>query len=480
MVKPVRDTLNFLGQPFETDALKAEVEHLMQTLKAKDEGHKLLVTALELNVADLTILKAKTDFLANLMGRELDMFEPPQPEDIEKEYDANEEKFYDPLENIALGIGGIGTALYVGANAIPFTMKVVGKISRVSRLAKWAGSAKWTKLANLGKSSVYLALAIGLLEVALKLKSAKEINAHLTAKKNELQEQITQADQMIVRIEYAYIESRDQREKLLFDLGFGPFSSPDSEDYEQEIAEAVSEYLRRANTSSQEMTVSATVKKSVRNLLIMGQSPADIVDLLGSTYEAVKLPMVEALARRVEAELLILDGTEQDDIAREVGISTFQVAVIARVLRARADAARGYQEDVLSERFGISDAVADLQVDLAESAMAQSWDEIASGEGDPVVLSRSTLVPPEALEDIMQEVPIRQALLDGATSDEIQSVYPNVKPARIAELHQDTLERSRSILQDIVSRKATRDLSDSQLVMFAVALRVPTSVVRTA
>lgn len=480
MVKPVRQTLDFLGQPFETDALKAKVEGLRDEIRAKAEAQEVLITLLELNVADLTILKAKTDFLANLMGRELDMFVPPEPEGVEKEYDAREKAFYDPLENVALGIGGIGGALYIGAKAIPFTLKGVVAITKISKLANWAGNAKWAKAAKLGKSSVYLALAIVILEAALKMVSAKKINDHLRAREDELEEQIVQADLMLVRIETALAESRIQREKLLFDLGFGPFVAPDHEDYPVEIATAVSEYLRRANTSGEEITVNATVKKSVRNLVIMGQTPEAIVDLLGPIYEDVTLPMVQALARRVQAELLLLDGMEQDDIAREVGISTFQVAVIARVLRARADGARGYPDEVLSERYGISDAVADLQIDLAESAMAQVWDEIALGSGDAVALSRTTLVPPEALADVMREVPARMDFLDGASPETVAANHPEISAERIAELHEDMQVRAGAMLEDVAASQATRPLTDNQRLLFAVALRVPLSAIPTA
>ena len=477
MVKPVRQTLDFLGQPFETDALKAEVEGLRNEIQAKAEAYEVLVTLLGLNVADLTILKAKTDFLANLMGRELDMFVPPEPEGIEKEYDAREKAFYDPLENVVLGIGGIGGALYIGASAIPFAMKGIAAITRVSKLATWAGNAKWAKAAKLGKSSVYLALAIIILESALKMATAKKINDHLRSKQDELEEQITQADLMLVRVETAIAESRIQREKLLFDLGFGPFPPPDDEEYPAKIEEAVSEYLERATDSGDKIAVSATVKKSVRNLVIMGQSPEAIVDLIGPSYDMVTLPMVQALYQRVQAELLLLDGVAQNDVAHEVGITTFQVAVIARVLRARADAARGYQDEVLSERYGISDAVADLQIDLAESAMAQAWDEIVSGEADAKALSRTTLVPAEALADVMQEIPVRTALLSGASLDEVVARHPAIPAARIAEIHQDTENRTAGTLNEITTRQSEQPLNNTQRLMFAVSLRVPEAII---
>ena len=477
MVKPVQEALDFLGQPFETDALKGKVESLRDQLRAKSEQQEVLLTQLELNVADLTNLKAKTDFLANLMGRELDMFIPPEPEGIEKEYDAWEEAVYDPLEYVALGIGGIGGALYISAKLIPFTLKGIAFISRISKLTTWAGSAKWAKAAKLGKSSVYLALAIVLLESVIKLATAKQINDHLKQKQGELEEMITQADLMLVRIETAIAESRVQRERLLFDLGFGPFGPADHEEYPVKIAMAMSEYLRRASTSVEEITVSATVKKSLRNLLIMGQSSDAVFDLMAPIHDGVTLQMVQALARRVQTELMLLNGMTQDDVAREVGISAFQVAVVARVLRARADAARGYDDETLSERYGISDAVADLQIDLAESAMAQDWAAIASGTGDTAALSRTMLIPPEALEDVMREIPARRELLAGASPEGVQANHPGIPVARIAELHRDKLDRVDGLLADVTARNTTTPLTDTQRRMLAVSLRVPVSAI---
>lgn len=81
----------------------------------------------------------------------------------------------------------------------------------------------------------------------------------------------------------------------------------------------------------------------------------------------------------------------------------------------------------------MTDAVADLQIELAEGALEDHWDGFPDAERFDL-LSRDTLIPEDALRALAAEMPARADLWAGKAIEDVAADHPELSRARIASL----------------------------------------------
>ena len=142
---------------------------------------------------------------------------------------------------------------------------------------------------------------------------------------------------------------------------------------------------------------------------------------------------VGRIAQRLAAEKALLKGGTVESVATETGLSGYRVRGIKRVLAVRGDAALGYDDDQLVARHKVSDAVADMQIDLVEDALEQHWDAI-HGDGELAAISTATLIPLDALAALRAQIAAKAALWAGQDVASVAEAFPAVPHSRLEVL----------------------------------------------
>ena len=443
----MKEALDFLTAPLGTDELKRQVDDLRGLLEDKAAEELRLGTDLTDVNLDLDRMEAKTSFLVSMAGQLLDLSMPPPAEGLEAVYDARKADLYDPMQQVTavVGVAGLG-AMALGKLVLPGTLKVVGFVSRSARVSDAAKSVRLVKLAKMGRASVYLAIGASILELAIKMTDARKINAYLTEKREEFQSQVAEANRVLARYEVAIEQGQALRDRLLADAG----------------VETVNEYLGLLNDAIKDMAEQATKARMTRNLLRMGKSTEEIAELMPHLESSV----IDGIARRLAAEIALLEGASPESVAEETGLTALQTGVVRRILDARGDAALGFPDAALVARHGISDAVADLQIDLAEAALPGIWPAL-EGEGSLSGASVEALIPEAALIRLRREMQVRGALWAGEEAEALFARFEDVDPARVAELAEELAVEKETARRDPLAPDA-----------LMIALRLPSDSVR--
>lgn len=423
-VKVIDDALAFLTAPMNTDELKRQLEMLRDRMHAKAAEQGNLAARLDKVVLDLAAMDAKADFMLNLVGQQIDLFVPPEPEGLEVDYDRMKRTVYDPLTNAATIVGSVGAGIWLtGAVVLPATFKLVGFLARSGKVSGMAQSSRLLTMAKVGKVTVYVAIVAMIVEVALKIANAKKLNDYLREKRAELEEQVAECDRALARLETALALGTQRRADLLEGAGI----EPDPKDgYTDRHMVA---YMRRLQDAIDEVAEQATYARIARNMLRMGLSVEDVL----ASIPGLGREGLLSIGARLNAEIMLLSGHSAEDVARELGMTGMQVQIVERVLEVRGDAARGHPDEVLVKRHNVSDAVADLQILLVESALAPKWD-IITGQGDLTALSLEALVPAAALARLRAEVAARGALWMGAEAGAVAQAHPELSAEDISAL----------------------------------------------
>lgn len=411
------DVLDFLTAPMSTDELKRQVETLREQLSEKASKELRLNTALNDVNLDLDRIQARTNFLVSLTGQLLELSQPPAAHGLEAHYAAKKSNFYDPVEYgiTVTGLAGVGLVA-LGSFILPGTAKLLGAVFRSTTIAG-ASKATWmVKMAKVGRAGVYLAIATSILTMAMKMGEAQKINAYLKEKRAEFEAQADEADRVLARYEVAIEQAEIYRDGLLADAG----------------VKTVQEYLGLINDAIKDVAEQSASARMARNLLRMGTSQEDVLTLI-PRLDAAGL---SAIARRLAAEIALIEGEDAQSVAQKTELTALQVAIVERVLAARGDAALGARDVELVERHKISDAVADLQIDLADAALPGIWKAVQPG-GDLTGAALKALIPRAALEQLQIEIAARGALWAGESLEAVVRRFPALDASRVEVLAAD-------------------------------------------
>lgn len=422
----MKKVLTFLSEPFNTDELKARLEQTRDALHAKALLQTQLASELAIVEMDVMQVQGKSDYLMNLTGQTLDMFVPAPLDEVEMEFDRRKDEIYDPLKDAYTYGGAVGAGVWMmGSVLLPGAIKIVGFLARSKKIATLAKSAKLIKLAKIGKATVYLAVVIALLETALRMATAKKINDHLRKEQTKIEKQNREADQVLARYEVAIAQGRK-----LVQAFFDEVEVKDKAEYNRLMDEAIGEVAEQAAYS-----------KMIRNMLRMGMDAERV-----ATAAPIEIDAIRAIERRLNAELMLLEGQSREAVGKALQMTRYQVDLVARVLEVRADAMLGTDTDILITRHKVTDAVADLQTDIVEFGLVNLWTDV-TGDGDPGTLAQTLLVEPASVAQLREEVRARSALLSGKSSEEVAEAHPSLDADRIAEMEAE-LELIRADVAD--------------------------------
>lgn len=444
----MKKVLSFLSEPFSTDELKAKLEQTRDELNGKALYQTQLAGQLSRVEIEALSMQSKSNYLVNLSGQTLEMFVPAPASELETDYDAMKDKYYDPIKDAYTYGGAAGAVVwFLGGAVLPGTLKVVGALAKSQKIARLAKSTKLMKLAKLGKATVYLAVVVAIFEVALRMVTAKKMNDHLRKEQKTIEDQNLKADQVIAKYEVAIEQGKKLIQAFLDETGVESL-----EDYEDKLNEAIGDVAEQAAYS-----------KMARNMLRIGMDAETVANVVPD----LKVDVVRAIEQRLNAEIMLLSGETPEIVGQNLQMTRLQLALVARVLQVREDAVLGWDDHVLMERHKVSDAVADLQVDLAESGLETIWDKVTT-QADPDTLAKTLIVSARAVKHLQSEVQARSALLEGAAVDTVVQAYPEVGAKRIAEI----AEEIPLIREDIIDSPAGPE-------KLAVEWRVFTSSIET-
>ena len=206
-----------------------------------------------------------------------------------------------------------------------------------------------------------------------------------------------------------------------------------------------------------------SIGAGVRRQLETGQTP-ETVGLIVQLEPEV----IQRIDRRLKIEQALISGDDVDAIGQDQSLDPREVALVARVLRVRGDAARGFSDTELVEHHSVSDAVADTQIDLATTELAKHWETLLS-EKRLDTIAQDTLIPEHALLMLVPEMRAREQLWQGTPLETVLEQNPSVPRNRLEEMA-DSLTDDKAFF-------AASDLSPSDI---AVQLRLPVSALAPA
>jgi hypothetical protein len=393
----------FLTGPFQTEGLLADLEAARIELDIANEELSVEQDSLNIVATDLRSMGAKTVTLNALMV-EIALTAPPAPGREELEHLQRQEDIYDPLQT-AFHFAGGAMLLSMLPGVAAATVKMVS-------MGRYLGSAaKGRTLLTLGKvakGTAVLAGAIFLIETIIKMIHARKLNAEIEASRNALAEEIGKANRRFAQVRHDRLEGEALRAEMLADAG----------------VETVQEVPVKMNEAISEVAAQAALVEVARNLIDSGQDKGMVAEIVQLEPE-----VVERIERRLGIEHALIAGGGAEDI----GAHPAELRVVERLLQVRGDAARGYDDAYLVERHGVTDAVADLQIELAEGALEDHWDGFPDAERFDL-LSRDTLIPEDALRALAAEMPARSDLWAGKAIEDVAADHPELSRARIASL----------------------------------------------
>lgn len=426
---------DFLTGPFKTDQLLAGLEAARIELATANEELAVEEDARDLILADLRMMGAKTIVLTSL-ATEIALIAPPVSGSEEEAHLQRQKDFYDPLGHALLATGGVMLAAMLPGMAAS-TIKMVSMGRFLSKASKGKTLLRFSKVA---KGTAVLATAIFLVETIIKMIHAEELNAEIKASREELREKIAKANRACAKVSLQRSEAEALRSEMLSEAG----------------VKTVQEFLISMNQAIADVSAQAALVTVARNLLQAGQGTDLVTRLVQLDPE-----IVARIDRRLGIERALVAGETVTAIADETGADPFEVRVVDRVLAVRGDAARGFGDDALARRHGVTEAVADQQIEIADTELEKHWDGFPDGAvfAD---LARATLIPEDALRLLAAETLARADLWAGQTIEDVAAAHPDIASARIEALADDITD-GRALV-------ASGDLERDEL---AVKLRLP-------
>ena len=403
----------FLKGPFRTDALLADLEAARMELGIAAEELSAEQDNLNLVVMDLRSMGAKVITLNALMV-EIAITAPPQPGKEELDHMARQDEVYDPLQT-AMHVAGGAMLLSMLPGVAAATIRMVSMGRYMSTAAKGRTLMTFSKIA---KGTAILAGVIFLVETIIKMIHAKKLNAEIEAARDTLADEIGKANRRFATVRHDRIEGEALRAEMLADAG----------------VDTVQEFFVSMNEAISDVAAHAALVEVARNLINTGQDAGIVAEIVQLDIE-----IVERIQRRLGIEKALIAGRGAQDIVQDLAIDPVELRVVERILEVRGDAARGFDDAYLVKRHGVTDALADLQIELAEGALETHWDSFPGADGFDE-LSRKTLIPQKALRSLAEEMPVRADLWAGRPIETVVADHQQVSRTRIDALGKEVAD----------------------------------------
>lgn len=404
ILKGLKTSGDFLSGPFQTDALLARLEEARIELAQATETLRIEEDLRDAVLLDLRAMGAKTIVLTALMTQ-IALTAPPRPGPEELDHLKREDALYDPLNTAMMSAGGLMlAAMLPGVAASTIKMismgKFLGNASKGKTLLRFGKPAKGTAV---------LAGAIFLVETIIKMIHAQKLNAEIEKSRRALKEKIGEANSAYGKVAFQRAEAEALRAEMLRDAGTA----------------TVQGFLVAMNQAIADVSAKAALIDVCRNLLHSGQDAQTVAMIVQFDIE-----VVERIQRRLLIEASVISG---QDLAGALDITLVERRATERVLAVRGDAARGFDDAELVAVHGVTDAVADVQIEIAENALKRYWDQLPEIE-DFDTLAAKTLIPAAALRLLCQEMPVRAALWSGQSLEEVARANTQAPPKRVEAL----------------------------------------------
>ncbi|MEO1773400.1 MAG: hypothetical protein AAFS07_00470 [Pseudomonadota bacterium] len=433
----------FLFQPFQTDALMAEVTMLRNELVEMGHTQQGLAGDLTRVSNTLLMIEEKNTFLLHLLEQTFDVFVPPDPEKLEAAHAEKKTEQYDKLQTAMAytGAGALGLLL-AGKVVLPGLAAVTGFVTGSSRIAAYGSASKFSRLAAAGKAAVALVIVIGVIEMLLRMRDAKKINDHLREKRDEIETQIAEADDLLADHRFAIKEANRRLEMILTEAGY---------------PEDLDGYLGRFETTLRDIGHQRGHLLTARNMLRMGMPKADIRFAIDTLDPAV----LDSIEKRLNAEIMLIQGVDPAEVSRRLELTTFERKAIELVLAARGATAAGMPMAQIVETHGVTPAIADLQQDIIDQRIARHWAAIDS-DAPLGPVANALLIPEPGLAQLRAELAAKRALAAGE--------QPSGEPAALAAWE--------AALPDLIAEaEALKVDGPEEQVKAAATLRLPLALV---
>jgi hypothetical protein len=280
------------------------------------------------------------------------LFAPPKPSAEETEHLQRQEDICDPLQIAFMSASGLMLAAIL-PGVVASTIKMVTMGMFLDKASKGKTPLRFGKLA---KVTAVLAAAICLVETSIKMIHAKNLNAEIEKSRAALATEIGRGNSAYVKVSPERAEAEALRAEMLAGAD----------------AETVQDFLVSMNQAIADVSAQAALVDVARSLLQTRQDVALVAYIVQLDAE-----VAECIQRRLSIEQALMAGHATHDIVRDLGVAPFELRAVERVLAVRADAAHGFDDAALVERHGVTDAIADLLIDIAEGALKNHWERFA-------------------------------------------------------------------------------------------------------
>ena len=430
---------DWLTGPFKTDELLAKLEETRDELFVVNESLSAQEVERDTAIMDLKIMGAKAAVL-NSLATEVAVFAPLAPTPEELDHIERTQKIYDPLEIAYLVTGGlylVSLLPKLGAGAIK--MITLGKFLKDAQNTRFLLGA-----AKVGKATAVLTVVIFLVETIIKMIHAKKLNEEIEASRVKLREEIQKAERAVALVTQERMETEALRKQMLDDAG----------------VKTTKNFLAAMNDAIADVAADVALVKVARNLLRIGQSQDTVLRMIQLEPE-----VVERVARRLKIEEMLIAGDCNDMIATNSGAAPREIGLVSRLLTVRGDAARGYSDAELVERHAVTDAVAEMQIELATTELAKHWESLVK-EPHLNNIAQDTLIPEAALQLMVAEVSARGQLWEGIPLEIVLEKNPLVARNRLQAMR-----------KGLDADKAFAAATVMSQIEIAVHLRLPLSAV---
>jgi len=377
-----------------TDDLKAELARLREELVGRQSVYAEKMISLDSSVNDLKKMEEKATFVVTQLEQIAVMTTPPPKSGAEGASDALDRYFSDPVFLASSGLGAVGGVIVLSGPLL----KLVGMAPKLGKAAKLANSTKFMKVLKLGRGALLLGAAIAIVELAVGMFTAQEINKQLRKDRAELEKLMKEADAEIAKLDKASAEAKALIKKLLTDADLSEMAHGD----------AMNAYVRMMNDAIGALSAQKAKGRMVRKMVMHGMMEVDdIVSITG-----VDISVVESISQRVAVERALVEGKTILQAARGSGLEAEQIVEIENVVRARNEAVAGEDPSSVSALLGVPISVVQSEGEETLPLLAPFWEKIENEE-DLEEIGPKVLVSGEALLRLNKELRAKTALARG-------------------------------------------------------------------
>lgn len=462
-----KSSVTWLSQPFKTDELLLRLETLRDTYGQMRVNVTTAETNLSILVNELHTIQAKFVALAALTTEMVETIPPLEPDGLEADYQFMKDKYYDPLSMYSTISSAVGVVSFIPVGAV-YTLKFLSggsmfsnAVSGVGKMGKFLKGAKF-----LGKATLALALVLFIIETAIKFIASQKTNKELRGKIKELDEAITDLEKYEAKLAVKQEMAEEIKQQALDEAG---------------VLE-VSEFLIRLNEEISQVAEQAAFVRLARRMLRMGQT----VDQVEPIFQDLSKEAVHAIDLRLKIETALIAGKTFEEVTEATGATGFQIGAVQRVLEVRSDAVLGYSDEVLAKRHKVSDAVADMQIDLVEDGLKSNWLNVL-GDGDLQLAAEELLVPVSALNQLRAQIPVKVAMWEnrdliidadeGNSDAEIATFLLEPVENLISSINSDfpivPVERLQAMVDEVIEQKELLDHTKEITADHALIFRQP-------